>query len=70
MHRAKRINLEDSLSEVSLSFETNVENFKRKRALQSLSILDRTSKLFFDRMLEVKKIKDLIFVTKSQGYAR
>ena len=66
----KHRSLSDSFSEVGFAFDTNVENFKRKRALQSLSILDQTSKLFFQRMLEVKKIKDFIFVTKSQRAGR
>ena len=42
-------------------YDTNVENFKRRRALPPLSRLDAESRSFFERVLNVKKIKELDF---------
>lgn len=45
-------------------FDTNVENFKRRQALPPLPLFDGDLE-FFDRVLNVKKVRDFIFVTKS-----
>lgn len=50
-------------------FDYNVENFKRRRAL-SLCGPDEESKLFFDRILNVKKIREFIFITKAAAKKR
>ncbi len=48
----------------------SVENFKRRRSLPPLSTLDGGSKLFFERILTVKKIRELIFITKASAKSR
>ncbi len=42
-------------------FGETLENFKRRRALSHSSPIDMRSKLFFERILSVKKVRDLIF---------
>ena len=44
--------------------EHNVENHKRRRALPPLPGLDSQSK-FFERILSVRKMQDLVFITKT-----
>ena len=41
----------------------NVENFKRRRAMQ-LPMLGTDAK-FFDRLLSSRKVQELIFITKA-----
>ena len=53
-------------SDVSLRFDANIENFKRRRALPPVSPLDIGSRLFFERILNVKKIREFIFITKGR----
>ena len=50
---------------------TTVENFKRRRALSfpSASVMERDL-LFFDRIFQVRKFKDLVFVTKAEARLR
>lgn len=43
------------------SFEATLENFKRCRALSHSSPVDVRSKEFFERILQVKKVKDVFF---------
>ena len=49
---------------------SNIENFKRRRALHPFYSLDLSSKLFFERALHVKRGGEFIFLTKSQGRNR
>ena len=49
---------------------SNVENFKRRHALQPFWSLDLSSKLFFERALHVKRGGEFVFLTKSQGRNR
>ena len=46
-----------------MRFEMNVENFKRRRALAPR--LDAESRLFFERIMSVKKMQELVFITKT-----
>ena len=50
-------------------FDNHVENFKRRRALPCLPTLPDDSK-FFNRILSVKKIQELVFITKSAARNR
>lgn len=47
-----------------LRFEETLENFKRRRALCHSSPIDMRSRLFFERILSVKKVRDLIFCNR------
>ncbi|OGW80700.1 MAG: hypothetical protein A3C47_07075 [Omnitrophica bacterium RIFCSPHIGHO2_02_FULL_51_18] len=49
-----------------LQFEATLENFKRRRALSPLSPIDMRSRLFFERILQVKKIRDLVFCGRAR----
>ncbi len=51
-------------------FDSNVENFKRRHALRHFASLDTSSKLFFERIVSVKKIRDFIFITKASAKGR
>ena len=51
-------------------FIANVENFKRRRVLQSFWSLDMSSKMFFKRVLHVKREGEMIFITKTQSKNR
>lgn len=48
----------------------SVENDKRRRALAPFSALDRGSRLFFERMMSVKKIREFVFITKANSRGR
>lgn len=48
----------------------SVENFKRRRALTPSSGLDVDSKLFFERILNVKKVREFVFITKAKARNR
>ena len=50
----------------SRAFHTghSIENFKRRRALPPLPGMDGENK-FFDRILSVRKIQELVFITKT-----
>ena len=48
----------------------SVENFKRRRALPPFSTLDTSSRLFFERILAVKKDRELVFFTKASAKSR
>lgn len=47
-------------------FEETLENFKRRRALSHSSPVDMHSKVFFERILQVKKVKDLVFCGRAR----
>ena len=47
-------------------FDSNVENFKRRRALTPLSQFDLDPRSFFDRILDVKKFRELVFVSNAR----
>lgn len=51
-------------------FGSNVETFKRRNALRHFSAIDASSQLFFDRIVNVKKIRELVFVTKASARTR
>jgi hypothetical protein len=48
----------------------SVENFKRRRALPPFSTLDAGARLFFERILAVKKDRELVFFTKASAKSR
>ena len=48
----------------------SVENGKRRRALAPFSALDTDSRLFFERIVSVKKIRDFVFITKANARGR
>jgi len=50
--------------------EESVENFKRRRALSPFSILDASSRLFFERIVNVKKTPEFVFITKARSKER
>ena len=50
-------------------FDGQVENFKRRRALPPLSAVEGDSE-FFNRILNVKKIQEMIFITKTVARTR
>ena len=45
-------------------FECNVENLKRHRALGG------EAQHFFDRLLNVKKVREMVFITKANAKSR
>jgi hypothetical protein len=47
----------------------NLENFKRRRALPSLGAFAGDAR-FFERILSVKKIQELVFITKAAAKNR
>ena len=51
-------------------FELSVENFKRRRALPGVTLLDSDIRSFFDRMVFVKKTRDVVFVPKAKARNR
>ena len=51
-------------------FMANVENFKRRRALQSFWAIDMSSKMFFERALHVRRGTEFVFITKAQSKNR
>lgn len=57
-------------SDFEPGFMTNVENFKRRRALQSFWSLDISSKMFFERALHLRRESEFVFITKAQSKSR
>lgn len=51
-------------------FDTNVENLKRRGALLPMYSLDMNSRVFFDRVLTVRKVREFVFITKSNSRGR
>ena len=51
-------------------FDTNVENMKRRGALLPMYSLDMNSRVFFDRVLTVRKVREFVFITKSNTKGR
>lgn len=51
-------------------FDSNVENMKRRGALLPMYSLDMSSRLFFDRILSVKRVREMIFITKATAKHR
>ncbi len=47
-------------------FEYNIENMKRHRALGP----GGEAQHFFDRLLNVKKVRELVFITKANAKSR
>ncbi len=46
----------------------SIENMKRRRALRSSSSpLDQRSRLFFERILNVRKVQEFVFITKASA---
>ena len=65
MKRMMRTVVHDSIHLKDQSrFEPNIENFKRQRALPPYTSLYASSRNFFERVLHVKKVRDLVFITK------
>lgn len=50
-------------------FDVTIENFKRRRALPPAPI-DDGSMMFFERILCVKKIRELVFITRAKARTR
>ena len=51
-------------------FDVNIENLKRRGALPRFSLFEGTPRSFFDRILNVKKIREIIFVPKAKAKNR
>ncbi|PIU40044.1 MAG: hypothetical protein COT00_03730 [Candidatus Omnitrophica bacterium CG07_land_8_20_14_0_80_50_8] len=49
---------------------SNIESFKRRQTLRPFWSLDISSRLFFERVLHVKRASEVIFLTKSQSKNR
>lgn len=52
-----------------LKFDVNIENFKKRRALSGVS-LNSDLRSFFDRIVDVKKSKEFVFVPKAKAKHR
>ena len=65
----KRDIFEAGLGCYEARFDNQVENFKRRRALPQFSDFNSHSK-FFDQLLSVKKIQELVFITKAAARSR
>lgn len=50
-------------------FDATIENFKRRRALPP-GPLDDGSMLFFEKIMSVKKIRDLVFIARAKARTR
>ncbi|OGW90557.1 MAG: hypothetical protein A3D28_04385 [Omnitrophica bacterium RIFCSPHIGHO2_02_FULL_63_14] len=50
-------------------FYPNVESFKRRRALMPFGPFDIGSR-FFDRVLSVRKMKELVFISSARARGR
>jgi hypothetical protein len=50
-------------------FDTNLENFKRRRALPALGSLSEDAR-FFERILNIRKMQEMVFVTKAAARTR
>ncbi|HTL70988.1 MAG TPA: hypothetical protein VL404_06830 [Candidatus Eisenbacteria bacterium] len=67
---AKKLMTENRLSAADFGAES-IENHKRRRALPPFSgALDPGSRLFFDRILSVRKIREFIFITNAKARTR
>ncbi len=53
-----------------MRFDSNVENFKRRQALPVFGSVDEDSKLFFERLVDAKKNREFIFITKAKSRNR
>ncbi len=53
-----------------LRFDSNIESFKHRRAFTAYPALDMGSRVFFERIVNVKKIKELVFVSKARAKSR
>jgi hypothetical protein len=51
-------------------FDMNVENMKRRGALLPMYSLDMNSRVFFDRVLTVRKVREFVFITKANAKGR
>ena len=47
-----------------------VENFKRRRTLRPFNSLDVASRLFFQRILTVKRAREIVFITRAGAKSR
>jgi hypothetical protein len=71
MKRTPRIEADECVYSYNDSkFDSNVENFKRRRMLPPFSVLGSESRSFFERILNVKKIRELVFITKARTKER
>ena len=51
-------------------FDTNIENLKRRGALPPFSLFEGDPRVLLDRLLNVKKIRDIIFAPKVRAKSR
>ena len=72
MKKMMRGEVFEGLMEGSAGHSTgdSIENFKRRRALPTFSSLDMSSRLFFERVLSVRKIREMVFIPKAQARSR
>ena len=54
----------------SSRFDTNIENLKRRGALVPFSLFEHDPREILDRLLNVRKIRDIIFVPKVKAKSR
>jgi len=53
-----------------IGFHSSVENDKRRQALPPFSSLDSSSRLFFERILSVRKNAEFVFIKKTKAKDR
>ena len=51
-------------------FDTNIENLKRRGALPPFSLFEGDPRVLLDRLLNVKKIRDIISLPKARAKSR
>ena len=51
-------------------FNVNLENFKKRRALPGSGFVDANSRLFFERIVDTKKNREFVFITKAKSKDR
>lgn len=68
MKRISRFESSDTFNQGR--FDMNVENMKRRGALLPMYSLDMNSRVFFDRVLTVRKVREFVFITKTTSKGR
>ena len=53
-----------------MDWDDSVENHKRRRALSPFSMLDADARLFFDRMVTVRRNDAFVFIHKQRAKHR
>lgn len=62
--------MKNDLFAIKPSEGVSIENFKRRRMLHPFTHLDTGSRLFFERVLSVKKAREFVFISKARAKNR